>query len=41
MNIAYLILSHKNQTQIELLIDTLSNENVDCFVHIDKSRILI
>lgn len=36
MNIAYLILSHKNQTQVETLIDTLSNENVDFFVHIDK-----
>ena len=36
MDIAYLILCHKNQNQVTKLINTLSNDNVDFYVHIDK-----
>lgn len=36
MDIAYLILCHKNQNQVTKLINTLSNDNVDFYIHIDK-----
>ncbi len=36
MRIAYLILCHKNPQQVQKLIDTLQNENVDFYIHIDK-----
>ncbi len=36
MNIAYLILAHKNPTQLIRLINTLNCENAYFFIHIDK-----
>ncbi len=36
MRIAYLVLCHKNPSQVELLIDQLDSVDVDFYVHIDK-----
>lgn len=36
MRIAYLLLCHKNEEQVETLIDQLSSDNVDFYIHIDK-----
>lgn len=36
MKIAYLILCHKNETQIKKLISQLDDSNCDFFIHIDK-----
>ena len=38
MRIAYLILCHKNPSQVELLIDQLDSDDVDFYVHIDKKN---
>ena len=38
MKIAYLILCHKNDQQVELLINHLSNEESDFYVHIDQKN---
>ena len=39
MKIAYLVLCHKNQEQVTKLIETLSDDNIDFFIHIDKKAI--
>ena len=36
MNIAYLVLCHKNPKQVTSLINSLSNDNVDFYIHVDK-----
>ena len=37
---AYLILAHKNSTQINMLIDALTHDKIDIFIHLDlKSTI--
>lgn len=35
MKIAYLILCHKNPIQVNMLIDQLTDENVDFYIHVD------
>lgn len=36
MKIAILILCHKNPKQINLLLDKLNHQDIDCYIHIDK-----
>jgi hypothetical protein len=36
MRIAYLIMAHKNPTQVIRLIDRLDDEGVSFFVHVDR-----
>ena len=36
MKIAILILCHKNPKQINLLLDKLNHQDIDCYLHIDK-----
>lgn len=40
MKIAILILCHKNPKQINLLLDKLNHQDIDCYIHIDKKRTL-
>lgn len=37
MKISYLILAHKNPSQLHRLVDRLNSENVYFFIHVDKS----
>lgn len=41
MKIAFLILCHKNPVQINYLIDTLDDKDVDFYLHIDKKSNII
>ena len=34
MKIAILILCHKNPKQINLLLDKLNHQDIDCYIHI-------
>ena len=36
IRIAYIVLCHKNATQVNRLINSLKNENTDFYIHIDK-----
>ena len=40
MKIAYLILCHKNEQQVNMLLNELLKDDSDCYVHIDKKSSL-